>query len=79
MLCLRENKFEKLIINGKTIVDKINVTEHNTSNDPAALAYSAHAKQISNFINAVNGEENLLIDCYEGQKAVKLIENIYKF
>ena len=76
---LRENKFEKLVVNGETVVNEINVTQHNTANDPAAVQYEAHAKQINNFINAVLCNEDLLIDEFEGQKAVKLIEEIYNF
>ena len=76
---LREGIIEKLIVNGETIIENAESgSEVNTANDPSAMSYKLHAMQINNFINAINGEEKLLIDAKEGRKAVRLIEEIYK-
>ncbi len=75
---LREDRFEKLVINGQTIIDSTTANDIGTASDPAAMSYRLHALQINNLINAVQGKEELLIDGNEGQRAVKLIEEIYK-
>ncbi len=75
---LNEGAFEKLIINGETIVDKEIITSSKTASNAAAVEFNAHAKQISNLINTINGKESLFIDCFEGKKAVEIIEKIYK-
>ena len=75
---LREGIIEKLIVNGETIVEKVESDNNvNTASDPSAMSFGLHAMQIDNFIKAVNGEEKLLIDAKEGRKAVRLIEEIY--
>ncbi len=75
---LKENKIEKLVVAGETLIDGITEELAGTANDPTAMSYELHALQLNNLINAVNGKEELLIDCYEGSRAVKLIEEIYK-
>ena len=75
---LKEDKFEKLVINGETIIDSTAQNEVGTASDPAAMSHKLHAMQINNLINVVLGKEDLLIDCNEGLRAVKLIEEIYK-
>lgn len=74
---LKENKIEKLVIKGETLVDGITEELAGTANDPTAMSYELHANQLNNLINAVNGKEKLFIDVYEGSRAVKLIEEIY--
>ena len=76
---LLENKIDKLMINGETLIDGISETVAKTASDPMAMSCSLHALQINNFVNAVFGAEKLLIDSYEGSKAVNLIEEIYKY
>lgn len=75
---LRENKIEKLVVHGETLVDG---AEDDSLvggiADPAAIDTLVHRKQLKNFIKAVLGEEELLIDATEGQRAVKLIREIY--
>lgn len=77
VLC--ENKFEKLVVNGVSVLENVQNEFEGTASDPSAVQYENHAKQINNFINAVLGYEKLLVDGYEGQKAVKIIEEIYSF
>lgn len=76
---LLENKIDKLMINGETLIDGISETVAKTASDPMAMSCSLHALQINNFVNAVFGAEKLLIDSYKGSKAVNLIEEIYKY
>ncbi len=75
---VRENRLEKLVVNGETLVDTA-AEIANTANDPSAMDSELHALQIQNLINAIRGKEKLLVDQYEGQKAVKLIEEIYQY
>lgn len=74
---LTENNLEKLVIDGKEC--EVGVFEKsNTASDPTAVASLMHQQQIENLIHAINGEEEIFIDCNEGKKAVKIITDIYK-
>ena len=76
---LKSGIIEKLVLDGKDVTPKNEGAErHNSSSDPKATGFLRHAKEYENFIAAINGEEELLIDASEGKKAVELIENIYK-
>ncbi len=76
---LKSGIIEKLVLDGKDVTPKNeDIERHNSSSDPTATGYARHAKEYENFIAAINGEEELLIDACEGKKAVELIENIYK-
>ena len=77
VLC--EDKLEKLVLDGKTVIENGVAEVAATSSNPAAVQYENHALQIGNLIKAIKGEEELLIDGIEGQRAVKLIEDIYSF
>lgn len=74
---LKENKLERLMIDG---VEQplAEVGEVGTAGDPNAVKCDGHRKQIRNLIAAVFGEEKLVIDCYEGKKALRLIKEIYR-
>lgn len=76
VLC--EDKLEKLIIDGQSVLEGVAEVAATASN-PAAVQYENHALQIDNLIKAVQGEEPLFIDQNEGKRAVKLIEEIYSF
>lgn len=76
---LNENRIEKLIIGDKTLINSDSLPKKGSVSNPADMSSEGHARQIANFINAVSGKEELLIDAREGQRAVKLIEQIYKF
>ncbi|MGN0179389.1 MAG: Gfo/Idh/MocA family protein [Monoglobaceae bacterium] len=75
---LTENKITEIMLNGKKSINKKEKSEKNSANDPTAISYEMHRRQLLNFINAINGKEALLIDASEGRKAVKIIEDIYK-
>ena len=75
---LRENTLEKLVVNGEILIDTA-AEVANTANKPDAMDSELHALQIQNLINAIRGQEKLLVDQYEGQKAVKLIREIYQY
>ena len=77
VLC--EDKLEKLIVGGQSLLEGDSGTVAATASNPAAVEYENHAMQIDNFIKAIQGDEKLLIDGFEGQRAVKLIEEIYSF
>ncbi len=74
---LQENKIERLMIDG---VDKTVELEKtiNASSDPANITCNEHKAQLENFIAAIEDEEALLVDCYEGRKALRVIEEIYR-
>ena len=75
---LKENNIEKLMINGEKIIDDDNQEVIvDTANDPTKLLCGLHMLQLKNFIAAINGDETLIADCYEGKKAIKIIEQIY--
>ncbi len=77
---LKENTIETLVIDGENITTKKGAGEViGTASDPSAMSYKFHAEQIQNFINAVNGKEKLLIDAIDGARAVKIIEDIYRY
>ena len=77
---IRENSIEKLVLNGETVIVRTNESHSDaTASDPLAMSNKLHKMQISNFIGAINGTEELLIDAKEGKKAVSLIEKIYNF
>lgn len=75
---LKENRLEKLVINGKEEEICKNTETSKTASDPSAFDYNLHSLQLSNFIGAVFNENELLIDGTEGSRAVALIEEIYK-
>ena len=75
---LKENNIEKLMINGEKIIDDDNQEVIvDTANDPTKLLCGLHMLQLENFIAAINGDETLIADCYEGKKVIKIIEQIY--
>ncbi len=74
---LRENRLEKLIVHGETLIDRKVETVH-TSADPAAMSCEQHRLQLQNFVGAICGTEPLLIDSVQGKRAVKLVQEIYQ-
>ena len=74
---IKENRIVSLIING--VKQDVEIKHRiNTSADPRSLTHDAHKEQIENFIGAIEGREELLVDGYAGRKAVRVIEEIYK-
>ena len=74
---LVENSIEKLMINGEeqpTVKGEV----ANTASDPSAVQSGMHRLQIENLIKSIEGKEKLLIDCHEGRRAVRIIEDIYR-
>ena len=75
---LRESEIEKLVIGGKEeFISEKKKECAGSAGDPAAITSDLHKKQIVNLINAISGEEDLLIDVREGAKAVEIICDIY--
>lgn len=75
---LKENNIEKLMINGEKIIDKVQAEQIvKTAKDPTKMPCGLHLLQLQNFVRAIRGEEELLVDGNEGKKAVKMIEKIY--
>lgn len=48
------------------------------ASDPAAIDFTGHKRQFENFVNALDGKEELLIDGIEARKSVELILAIYR-
>lgn len=76
---LVESQIQKLIINGETLVDRQSGPVNGAASNPMAFACDLHVLQISNFIDAICGRDELLITAAEGGRAVSLIEQIYQF
>ena len=77
---LKDGILEKLIVNGEDLTpDNSDKAKPASASSPAITDFALHKKQLENFIGAINGEEELLIDAYEGRKAVALITDIYKY
>lgn len=76
-VCLLENKIEKLMVNGEMVdLGELNFTS--TANDNTVMDYRMHKAQFENLINGIEGKEKILVDCYEGKKALAIIQNIYQ-
>ena len=76
-VCLLENKIEKLMVNGE-IVDLGELNFTSTANDNTVMDYRMHKAQLENLLNAIEGKEEILVDCYEGKKALAIIQKVYK-
>ncbi|MBQ8606159.1 MAG: Gfo/Idh/MocA family oxidoreductase [Clostridia bacterium] len=76
-LIIKEDKIEKLVLNGKTIIDNESAEVAGTASDPTAMSFELHRRQLTNFIGAINEGRPLVIDVYEGARPVSLIEEIY--
>jgi predicted dehydrogenase len=48
------------------------------SNDPAAISYEGHRRQLADFVNAIQNKTQPLVDGREGRKAVAVIRAIYE-
>lgn len=74
---LIENNIAKLMIDGQEqAVADFDVIA--TASDPSAVQSAMHKLQIENLIDAIEGKKKLLINCKEGRKAVRVIEEIYQ-
>ncbi len=74
---IKEDKIERLMINGKKSGTEEEKAKAATSSDPSALSCALHARQLGNFVKAIDGKEKLVIDAEEGRKAVAIIRKIY--
>ena len=74
---LSDTSIEKLYLNGEMIISNEIDPHPSTANSPALASSDLHKVQIRNFINAINGKEELVVTPYDGYYAVKLIESIY--
>lgn len=76
-LIIKEDKIEKLVLDGKTIIDNADAKVAGTASNPTAMGFELHKRQLENFISAINEGSPLVIDVYEGARPVSLIEEIY--
>jgi len=74
---LTENKITKYIKDGIEMSTE-NFVSRNDSNDPTLVTKEEHAKQISEFLRVIRGENLSYVNSSEGRKAVALIETIYE-
>ncbi len=75
-ILIKEDKIEKLLIKGREPLENV-VISHQTQADPTGVKIENHQKQLKNFVNSILGKEGLLVDHFEGRKAVDIIERIY--
>lgn len=74
---MSENSISALMINGE-MVEHISSEKYSSgaaTNTVANVVY--HQYQVQNFIAAIRGEEKIVSDCYDGKRAVRVIEEIY--
>ena len=76
---LKEGNIERLILRDEGIYERYTIEDHDSANNATVLDITGHKNQISDFVRALNGDCDVEIcDQYEGIKAVKIIERIYK-
>lgn len=78
-MVLVEGRMDKLIVDGKTLIDGGKTSDAGTSGSNAMPAWEPYTWQLGNFINAIHGKEELLLTATEGSRAVGMIEDIYSF
>ena len=76
-LVLKEDKIESLMVRGVEEQQEL-ITVSGTAGDPLAMTCALHRCQLENFVLAMNGEAELLINCHEGRRALRIIEDIYR-
>lgn len=74
---LNENSIEAMMID-KQQVDVSGQSTLGCASDPTAVTYGMHEKQLINFVDSILGRAELIVDCYEGKKAVRVIRKIYR-
>ena len=72
-----DNCMQRFVVDG-TENDCKKYDSVGTSNDPAAVKYYEHAKQLTIFMNVLEGKDEEYVNGYEGRKAVDIIERVYK-
>lgn len=77
-LILTEASIEKLVVGEEILIDNSSGISTSTSSDPMAMPYENHIAQFKNFVNSVNGKEEILVTATESRRALKLIEDVYK-
>lgn len=76
---LVENRIEKLILGGETVISGSSEPIPCTASDPAAMGCELHVMQLRNFVSAVQNGSRLAVTAADGRRAVALIEEIYSF
>ena len=74
---LTENALTELMLNRQPVELNQKATI-GCANDPTAVNYAMHKRQLNNFVAAIMGKEQLVSDCYAGKKAVRVIKEIYR-
>ena len=74
---LNESSIEALMIDKKKM-DVSRESELGCASDPTAINYGMHQKQLVNFIDAILVNAELVSDCFDGKKAIRVIGAIYK-
>lgn len=77
-LILTEATIEKVVIGDETLIDNTSKISTSTASDPMAMPYENHIAQFKNFVNAINGKEEILVTAKESRRALKLIEDVYR-
>ena len=76
---LKEGNIERLILRDDGIDETYVIEDHDSANNATVLDIIGHQNQISDFVDALNGDGSVeLCDEYQGMKAVEIIERIYK-
>lgn len=73
---LSEKNIEKLIIDRRN-VEVADFSESRTASDPSMLESELHLRQLRSFIESIKCGGEISSDCYDGRRAVDLIEKIY--
>lgn len=73
----KENRIEKLVLNGKTLEVKEPEIKSG-ANTPMAIGSYKHQIQLENFVATINGEQQLAVTPEDAKMAVEIVENVYK-
>ncbi len=79
VLVLVEGRIDRLIVDGKRLIDSSDPASVATAGSNAVPAWEPYTWQLGNFIGAIHGREELLLTADEGSRAVGIIEDIYSF
>ncbi len=75
---LRENEIQMMQTEDEKLdLRSFSNRDKGSFNKFSALDHGLHAMQLQNLLDAIEGRASLLVDAYEGRKAIRIIEDIY--
>ena len=72
-----DSSLEKLVIDGKTVVEKEASIAAGTASNPSAMGHAYHLGLYDNLVRAYRGEEELYSTVDDGYNSVGFVEDVY--